>query len=524
MTAARYDAVVVGAGPNGLAAAIALAEAGRGVLLLEAEERIGGAVATEELTLPGFHHDVFSSVYPAAVASPVFARLPLHDHGLRWVQPELPMAHPLPEGRAAVLARDLDATAASLDALAPGDGARWRELAEPYLRRFPALRETMLAGFPPVAGGAKLLAGLGLGGVLEFSRLLLGSAEGLAGELFRSDSSAGWLFGAAMHGDVPVGGAGSAISGVYLNLLGHAVGWPSPEGGAARLAEGLAAHLAALGGETRTRALVTEVHASGGRATGVSLQDGTRIEAPIVILDTTPRALVRLAGDALPESYVRKLVRFRTGQPTLKLDWALDGAIPWEAAEVRGAGTVHVGGEGSEIRAALLEVEAGRMPERPFLLAGQQSVADPTRAPAGKHTAWAYTHVPAGIDVAAAVDAVEGQIERFAPGFRDAVLARNVLAPADLERRNRNLVGGDVGGGSYALDQLVFRPVPSLSPYRTPLRGLYLGSASTFPGGAVHGVPGDAAARAALLDAKLARIPRPPLPAALTRRLPGAPG
>lgn len=522
MSAERYDAVVVGAGPNGLAAAIALAEAGRGVLLLEAEAQLGGAVTTAELTLPGFHHDVFSSVHPAAVASPVFARMPLHEHGLRWVQPELPMAHPLPGGRAAVLARDLDATAASLDALAPGDGARWRELAEPYLRSFPALRETMLGGFPPLAGGAKLLAGLGLGGVLEFSRLMLSSAESLAGELFRSDGAAAWLFGAAMHGDVPVGGAGSAISGLYLNLLGHAVGWPSPEGGAARLTDALAGHLRALGGETRTNALVTAVHAGGARVTGVALADGTRIEAPVVILDTTPRALVQLAGDALPDGYVRKLLRFRPGQPTLKLDWALERPIPWESAEVGRAGTVHVGGEGAEIRAALLEVEAGRLPELPFLLLGQQSLADPTRAPAGKHTAWAYTHVPATVDVAAAVEAVEAHVERFAPGFRDAVLARNVLAPRDLEHRNRNLLGGDVGGGSYALDQLVFRPLPSLSPYRTPLGGLYLGSASTFPGGAVHGVPGAAAARAALLDAKLARLPRPPLPAALTRRLPGA--
>lgn len=517
MSAERHDAVVVGGGPNGLAAAIALAEAGRGVLLLEAQERLGGAVATAELTLPGFRHDVFSSVYPAAVASPVFARMPLHEHGLRWVQPRLPMAHPLPNGRAALLARDLDATAASLDALAPGDGRRWKELAEPYLRRFGALRETMLGGFPPVAGGAKLLAGLGLGGTLEFARLLLGSAEGLAGELFEGEGSKAWLFGAALHGDVPVGGAGSAISGVYLNLLGHAVGWPSPEGGASRLADALAGHLHALGGATRTGALVTAVHVAGGRASGVALEDGTRIEARTVILDTTPHALVQLAGAALPDAYVRKLVRFRYGQPTLKLDWALEREIPWEAADVRGAGTVHVGGEAAEIRSALLEVEAGRLPQRPFLLLGQQSVADPTRAPEGRHTAWAYTHVPHGIDVPAAVEAVESHVERFAPGFRDAVLGRHVLAPQELERRDRNLVGGDVGGGSYALDQLVFRPVPSLSPYRTPVRGLYLGSASTFPGGAVHGVPGDAAARAALVDERLARVPRPRLPAVLRR-------
>lgn len=516
---ARHDAVVVGSGPNGLAAAIALARSGRDVLVLEAQDRLGGAVATEELTLPGFRHDTFSSVYPAGAASPVFARMPLADHGLRWIQPELAMAHVLADGRSAVLSQDLDTTVASLDALAPGDGARWRELVEPYLKVFGALRDTMLGGFPPVAGGAKLLAGLKLDGTLEFARLLLSSADALGDELFRSGGSKGWLYGAALHGDAPVGGAGSAISGMYLNLLGHAVGWPSPEGGAGRLAEALVGHLRALGGTTRTGARVAKVEAAGGAVRALQLADGTRVETRLAILDTSPQALVALAGDALPEAYVRKLVRYRPGPRTLKLDWALDGPIPWTAEEARRAGTVHVGGDAAEIGASLLEVEAGRMPERPFLLAGQQTVADPTRTPPGKHTAWAYTHVPGGIDVDAAVEGVEAQVERFAPGFRDRVLARHVLAPPDLESRNENLIRGDVGGGSYALDQLVFRPIPSLSPYRTPLRGLYLGSASTFPGGAVHGVPGDAAARAALLDDRVGLTRRPPLPAPLARRL-----
>lgn len=522
MSAERYDAVVVGGGPNGLSAAIALAGGGRSTLLLEAQDVLGGAVKTAELTLPGFHHDVFSSVYPAGAASPVFEAMDLGAHGLRWVQPATAMAHVLSDGRAAVLEQELDRTVASLDALAPGDGERWRELVAPYLKRFGALRETMLAGFPPVAGGTKLAAGLGVDGMLEFVRLLLGSAEGLAGELFRSEGSKAWLYGAALHGDVPVAGAGSAISGMYLNVLGHAVGWPSPEGGAARIVDALASKLRSLGGEARTGAPVTQVLAEGGRVRGVALADGTRIEADIAILDTTPHALVQLAGDALPEPYVRKLVRFRYGAPTLKLDWALDGPVPWEAAEARGAGTVHVGGDGQEIRDAMLQVEIGQMPERPFLLAGQQSVADPTRAPEGKHTAWAYTHTPHGLDVPAAVEAVEAQMERFAPGFRDRVLARHVLAPRELESRDANLVGGDVGGGSYRLDQLVFRPVPSLSPYRTPVTGLYIGSASAFPGGAVHGVPGHAAAHAALTDARVRRVTGP-LTAPL-RRLPFARG
>jgi len=503
--AARYDAVVIGGGPNGLAAAITLAERGRGVLLVESAPRLGGAVATEELTLPGFRHDVFSSVFPAGIASPVFAAMELERHGLRWIQPELPMAHPLPGGRTAVLSRVLEETVASLDALASGDGSRWGALVAPYLRHFGAVRDTMLGGFPPVAGGAKLLAGLGLGGTLEFARLLLSSAEGLAGELFRGDGAA-WLFGAALHGDAPLGGAGSAISGVYMNLLGHAVGWPSPEGGASRLADALAAKLAALGGTVACGVAAAAVEARHGRVSGVSLADGSRVQAPIVICDTNPHALVALAGHALPDSYTDKLRRFRYGPPTLKLDWALDGAIPWQAPQARCAGTVHVAGTAPEMRAALLAVAAGALPDAPVLLLGQQSLADPTRAPSGKHTAWAYTHVPADFDQQAGVEAVEAHVERFAPGFRDRILARHVLGPADLQQRDANLVRGDVGGGSYALDQLVFRPVPSLDPYATPLAGLHLGSASAFPGGAVHGVPGHAAAHSALRRARLRRV------------------
>ncbi|MCW2955079.1 MAG: dependent oxidoreductase [Conexibacter sp.] len=507
MSGACYDAVVVGGGPNGLAAAIELAAHDRSVLLVEAQGRLGGAVATEQLTLPGFHHDVFSSVYPAAIASPVFSALGLERHGLRWIQPALAMAHPLEGGRAAVLARDLEETVASLDALAPGDGARWGELVAPYLRRFPAVRDTMLGGFPPLAGVARLLAGLRLTGTLEFARLLLASAEGLAAELFRGDGAA-WLFGAALHGDVPLDGAGSAISGFYLNLLGHAVGWPSPEGGAGRLADALAAQLAALGGAVRCGVAATALEASGGRVGGVRLGDGSRVETRIVVCDTTPHALVRLAGDALPAAYVRALARFRYGPATLKLDWALDGPIPWEAAAARRAGTVHVGGTAEEIRAAQRALAAGLLPRAPLLLLGQQSLADPTRAPAGKHTAWAYTHVPAELDAAAGVEAVEAQVERFAPGFRDRILARHVLVPSELERRDANLVRGDVGGGSYALDQLIFRPLPSLRPYATPLRGLFIGSASAFPGGGVHGVAGNAAARAALRAERAERVGR----------------
>jgi phytoene dehydrogenase-like protein len=510
VTSAQVDAVVVGAGPNGLSAAIALARAGRSVLVLEAQDRLGGAVATEDLTLPGFHHDVFSAVYPAAAASPVFARMPLEEHGLRWTHPGVPMAHPLDGGRALALARDVGETAAIIDAVRPGDGASYRELIEPYVRHVGALKATMLSGFPPVQGPARLVAGLGVQGALDFAQILLASAQGFAVKAFRDPGVRGWLYGSAMHGDVPPHNAGSAISAVYLKVLGHAVGWPSPAGGAGRLADALVAVLRAAGGEARTGTPVERVLAERGRVAGVRTRSGDVVRARIVVLDTSPRGLLALAQDELPDPYVRRLLDFRHGPSTVKVDWALDGPVPWEAELPRRAGTVHLGGEADEISRAIHEATTGTLPERPFMLFGQQTVADPTRAPEGKETAWAYTHVPRDVDWSRELDGfvarMEAQVERFAPGFSDLVLARHVMDPAGLQERDANLVHGDVGGGSYELDQLVFRPVPSLSPYRTPLRGLYLGSASAFPGGAVHGVPGDAAAKAALLDARVRRV------------------
>ena len=506
----RVDAVVIGSGPNGLTAAITLARAGRSVLVVEAAPTIGGATTTAELTLPGFRHDVFSAVHPASVVSPVFAELELERHGLRWIHPQLAMAHPLPGGRAAVLDRDLARTVASLDALAPGDGARWKALVDPYLRNFEAVKATMLAGFPPVGGPARLVPAFKLGGTLEFVRLLLLSAEALGGELFEGEGTA-WLFGSSLHGDAPLDSAGSAIAGVWLNLMGHGGGWPSPEGGAGQIAAALAGCLREHGGGIRVGVRAERVHVRHRRVTGVTLADGTTIATRTVIAATTPHGLLRLARDALGDAYTRRAMRFRYGTETMKVDWALDAPIPWESADARLAGTVHVGGTAAQVRTSLLEVARGRLPAEPFLLSGQQSLADPTRAPAGKHTAWAYTHVPRGLHWSAEredfADVIEGQVERFAPGFRDTILARHVMSPGDLERRNENLVGGDVGGGSYGLDQLIFRPVPSLTPYSTPVRGLFIGSSSAFPGGAVHGIPGHAAARAALRQSRMPHVP-----------------
>lgn len=506
-----YDALVVGSGPNGLAAAITLAQSGRGVLVLEAATRPGGAVATEELTLPGFRHDTYSSVYPAAAASPVFARMPLDRHGLRWIHPGACYAHPLPDGRAAALYRDLDRTAESLDRVNSGDGERWRAFAEPFVRHFDALRHAMLGGFPPVRGATRLAAGLGPRGMLDFARLLLMPAQALGDELFDDDGTRAWLYGSAMHSDVPPTGAGSAIAAAYLNLLGHGVGWPSPEGGAGMLAAALVSYLQELGGTIQSAATATSIAVERGRVLGVELAGGERRIAPIVIADLMPTALADLVGDAMPSAYARSLRRYRYGAATLKVDWALDGPIPWSAPEAREAGTVHVGGSGREMLQVSATTATG-LAERPFMLLGQQSIADPSRAPAGRHTAWAYTHGPHSVDWEHErdrhVERMEAQVERFAPGFRERILARHVLAPADLQRRNANLVGGDVGGGSYSLDQVIFRPVPSLAPYRTPVRGLYLGSAATFPGGAVHGVPGHAAARLALAEARVSRLAR----------------
>ena len=505
-------AIVIGSGPNGLTAAIRLARAGRRVLVLEAAAAPGGAVRTEELTLPGFRHDTFSSVYPAAAASPVYDAMPLARHGLRWIHPGACYAHPVSPGGAAVgLYRDLERTAASMDALHPGDGGRWRAFAGPYIQSFDGLRRTMLSGFPPVAGPVRLLAGLGVPGMIDFVRLLLMPAEALAHELFRGTGARAWLYGAAMHGDVTPPGSGSAIAAAYLNFLGHGAGWPSPLGGADGLSGALVGYLESLGGQVRTRAAVVRIACERRRVVGVELACGERMGADLVIANVMPHALLGLAGAERGGRYAAALGRFRYGPSTLKVDWALDGPIPWVSPTAREAGTIHCGGDAAEVLAATTQTRG--LPERPFMLLGQQSLADPTRAPAGKHTAWAYTHGPRDADWAGErerhVERMEAQIERFAPGFRDLILARHVLGPADLERRNRNLSGGDVGGGSYSLDQVIFRPAPALSPYHTPVRGLYLTGAATFPGGAAHGASGHAAAGLALALGRVRLRPRP---------------
>ncbi len=499
-----YDAVVIGSGPNGLAAANALCERGWSVLVLEGQAVAGGAMRTEDLTLPGFRHDTFSAVYPAAAASPVFERWDLGRFGLSWVHPEVAMAHPLENGDCVSLHRNVDRTVESLNRSRSGDGDRWAAFTRPYLDGFDAVRATVLGGFPPLRGAAEMLYRLGARESLEFLRVTLSSASTIAEDLFRADAARTWFFGLGMHSDLSPRMPGTAIMAVHLALLGHAVGWPSPRGGAAALADALVARLRSLGGELWLGAAAEGLAIERGRVAGVRVL-GDLVRTRNVLCATSTAQLLNLGGAALTDRYRVRLGRFRRGPGILKIDWALEGPIPWLAEDARKAGTVHVGADTGEMVRACGALEEGALSRPPFLIVGQQSLADPTRAPAGNHTAWGYTRIVPDVDdstLSSYVDEMESQVERFAPGFRDRVLARHLLTPARMEAVNPNLLGGDIGGGSYALDQMLLRPTPSLSPYRTPVRGLYLASASTFPGGSVHGVCGWAAARCALHDAR----------------------
>lgn len=466
----RYDAIVVGAGPNGLAAAITLARAGRAVLVIEARATVGGGASSAELTLPGFIHDLGSAVFPLALGSPFFRTLPLAGYGLQWIQPPAPLAHPFDDGTAALLERSLQATAAQLGR----DGAAYE-----WLMALPARHWAQLA--PAILGPLRLprhpllLARFGLRAIWPLGPL--------ARTLCRGPRARGLLAGLSAHANLPLEWPLTAAFGLVLGALGHAVGWPIPRGGAQRIADALAAYLRALGGEIVTGQQVER------------LEDLPAAHA--VLCDVTPRQLLRLAGTRLPRGYRRALARYRHGPGVFKVDWALDGPIPWAAPACARAGTVHLGGTLDEIAAAERASWQEAHSDRPFVLLAQPSLFDPTRAPAGRQTAWAYCHVPNGstIDMTARI---EDQVERFAPGFRARILARSAMGPAELEAYDANLVGGDITGGVVDMRQLFTRPTVSLTPYATPLPGLYLCSSSTPPGPGVHGLCGYHAARAAL--------------------------
>ncbi len=467
---AAHDAVVVGSGPNGLAAAIALAQAGKSVLVLEARETIGGGCRSAELTLPGFLHDTCSAIHPLGLGSPFFKTLPLGQHGLEWIQPSAPVAHPLDDGTAVMMERSVEETARGLGA----DAAAYRRLMGPMVAGWDALLPDLLAPLHvprhPLAMG-------------RFGLAALRSARGLAEARFRGERARALFAGLAGHSVLPLESAATAAIGLVLGAAAHAVGWPLPRGGSRRIAYALGGHLLSLGGEIRTGSAVESLD---------SLP-----AASAVLCDVTPRQLLTLAGDRLRGGYRRRLERYRYGAAAFKLDFALSGPIPWKAGDCARAGTVHLGGTLAEIAVSEAEVGRGRHPERPYVLLAQQSLFDPSRAPAGKHTAWAYCHVPNGSAVDM-TERIEAQIERFAPGFRDLVLARSVLTPSRLHELNPNYVGGDINGGAQDLRQMFTRPAPRIVPYSTPARGLYICSSSTPPGGGVHGMCGYHAARAAL--------------------------
>jgi phytoene dehydrogenase-like protein len=464
------DAVVVGAGPNGLAAAIEMACAGLSVRVLEAADTVGGGARSAELTLPGFVHDVCSAIHPLGIASPFFRSLPLADHGLEWVEPPAALAHPFDDGGAALLARSPDAAMPTLGE----DDERWRRLFAPLVRDPESLLDEILAPLH-VPAHPLTLARFGLRALLP--------ATTVARRSFRGARARGLFAGLAAHSMLPLERPPSAAFALMLGLLGHAVGWPFPRGGSQALSDALASYLRSLGGEIETGRRVESLAELG--------------ETRLVVLDVTPRGLLELAGDRLPDRYRRRLERYRYGPGVFKLDWALAGPIPWRADECSRAATVHLGATLEEIAASEAAPAQNRIAERPYVLLAQQSLFDPTRAPDGQHTAWAYCHVPNGSSVDM-TERVESQVERFAPGFRERILARSALGPADLERSNPNYVGGDINGGLADLRQLLTRPVARWSPYSTPLPGVFLCSASTPPGGGVHGMCGFHAARAAL--------------------------
>jgi phytoene dehydrogenase-like protein len=468
--AGSYDVVVVGAGPNGLAAAITCARAGCEVLLVEGASSVGGGTRSAALTLPGFVHDVCSAIHPLALLSPFFRALPLERYGLEWVQPAVPLAHPLDGGRASFLERSVADTARSLD----GDGPAYERLLAPFVRTSEALYDSVLAPLA-VPRHPIVLARFGL----EAMR----SAWSFARGHFEGEGARALFAGCAAHSFLSLRQPFTAAFGLVLSLAAHVAGWPCARGGSQRIADALAAYFIDLGGTIVTGQMV-----------------GSMKELPparAYVFDVVPHDLARIAGARLPESYAGALARYRHAPGVFKIDWALREPIPWTNRRVRSAGTVHLGGTLEEIEVAEKAVADGRPASRPFVLVAQQSVADPTRAPAGAQTGWAYCHVPFG-SAADMTAAIEDQVERFAPGFRDCVLARHTRSAAEYGDYNPNDAGGDIAGGANDAAQLFTRPVVRAVPYATPARDIFLGSSSTPPGGGVHGMCGYLAARVAL--------------------------
>jgi phytoene dehydrogenase-like protein len=470
------SAVVIGSGPNGLSGAIALAQAGLDVVVHEEQETIGGGARSFELTLPGFIHDVCSAIHPMGNHSPFLRALELP---IEWIEADAQVAHPLDDGTAITLERELDATAEQLGS----DANAYRDLVGPLVESWDAVEPVLLGPLPPSPRAlARLARALGPGTAARAARAALADARALAESTFESQRARALIAGNAAHSMLPMERRPTGGFALALIVLGHVFGWGFPRGGAQKISDALAERARELGVEIRSGSRVDELP-----------------QADVVLADVSPRELLRLARGRFPSRYERALERYRYGVGAFKVDWALEGAVPWRAQETARTATVHIGGTLDEISASEWAAWSGRPSARPFVLFAQHTRFDPSRAPEGKHTAWAYCHVPNGWGESM-LDRIEAQVERFAPGFRELVLARSTLGPAAMEEKNRNLVGGDINVGAMDLGQLFTRPARKVVPYRTPLRGVYLCSAATPPGGGVHGMCGASAARIALAD------------------------
>lgn len=517
------DAIVIGSGPNGLVAANVLADAGWSVVVIEAAPTLGGAVQTAELTAPGFRNDVFSAFYPLAAASPALTALRLERHGLQWAHAPAVVAHPRPDGPAAVMHRDAASTAAALDVDAPGDGRAYTEVVEHWRRVADPFLDCILRPFPPLTPAARLVARTRVRGTLDLARLALVPLRRFVEERFDGESARLLFAGNALHADLTPETAGSTLFGWLLVGLGQQHGFPVPVGGAGSLADALVRRAESRGVRFVTSSRVDHVIRRGGEAVGVRTADGVQYDATRAVLaDCDARTLfLELVGaDSIDPAVAARLRTFQRSSGTFKVDWALQAPVPWLDPTVHGAGTVHVADSLDELTMTAAQLAMGRIPDRPFLVAGQMTTADPTRSPAGTESLWAYTHVPQEVRGDAGPDGLDGRwddaqrqrfadrmeerIERLAPGFRSSIIARHVMAPADLESRNENLVGGDISGGTAQLhQQLVFRPFAGWGRAETGIPGLYLASASAHPGGGVHGACGANAARAALAHDRL---------------------
>jgi phytoene dehydrogenase-like protein len=521
-----HDALVIGAGPNGLVAANLLAQRGWDVLVLEQQDRPGGAVATAEDVAPGFRHDTFSSFYPLGGASPVLRGLRLEQHGLSWAHAPAVLGTPTADGSWALLHHDPVATAAGLDAASAGDGEAWLRLVEQWNVVGHDVVDALLAPFPPIRSGLRLARRLRRVGGLQFVRMLLEPSLTFTQSRFRAEGARLLISGNAAHADLHPAGAGSGLFGWLLAMLGQDIGFPVPVGGAGRLADALVDRLRGLGAHIACSTPVVAIEVDGGRAVGVRTADGRLLRARRAVLADVPApTLYRqlLPASAIPDRVDRAIERFEWDPGTIKVDWALSGPVPWHGPPDRAPGTVHLARDNAHLSSWMSQIDAGIVPDEPFLLLGQMTTTDPTRSPTGTEALWAYTRVPrdvrgdAATDGPAAIrgdwdgddaqrmaDRMQATIERYAPGFSERIIARRILAPTDLQRRNANLVGGAIGGGTSGIhQQLIFRPIPGAGRAETPVAGLYLASASAHPGGGVHGACGANAARAALAHSRL---------------------